>query len=69
MPIEVQTAETIPGNAPTDVKARPLNSQAVLVQWGPPEVPNGKITGYIVYYTNKALTDGQDKSDWNKVSF
>jgi receptor-type tyrosine-protein phosphatase F len=66
MPIEVQTAETVPGNAPTDVKARPLNSQAVLVQWGPPEIPNGKITGYIVYYTNKALTDEQDKTDWLK---
>uniref|UniRef100_A0A914NYC7 Fibronectin type-III domain-containing protein n=1 Tax=Panagrolaimus davidi TaxID=227884 RepID=A0A914NYC7_9BILA len=66
MPIEVQTAETVPGNSPTDVKARPLNSQAVLVQWGPPEIPNGKITGYTVYYTNKALTDEQDKTDWLK---
>uniref|UniRef100_A0AC34PW56 Uncharacterized protein n=1 Tax=Panagrolaimus sp. JU765 TaxID=591449 RepID=A0AC34PW56_9BILA len=64
LPIEIQTAETLPANPPADVKARPLNSQSVIVQWSPPEVSNGRLISYRIFYTNKEAIDENDKQGW-----
>uniref|UniRef100_A0A7E4ZSH2 protein-tyrosine-phosphatase n=1 Tax=Panagrellus redivivus TaxID=6233 RepID=A0A7E4ZSH2_PANRE len=69
LPVESQTAESLPISPPAEVKARPLNSQAVLVQWSPPNNPNGRIIGYEVYFTNKPLSDEADKTGWQKKDF
>ena len=36
---------------PRNLNARPLSSTTIVVQWDPPEEPNGAVTGYKVYYT------------------
>ena len=34
---------TAPGSPPRDVRARPVSSSTVVVQWNEPEIPNGVI--------------------------
>ena len=43
-----------PAGPPVNVRVEDANSYSVLVQWLPPEVPNGIITHYSIYinYTN-----------------
>lgn len=43
-PKEAQTAESEPSSPPTKVQARSLNRDSIVVQWAPPEQPNGRIT-------------------------
>ncbi|XP_037790412.1 tyrosine-protein phosphatase Lar-like [Penaeus monodon] len=56
-PVTVSTGETVnggnsnPGSAPRNVHVRPLSSSTMVIQWDEPEVPNGQITGYKLYYT------------------
>ncbi|XP_064626984.1 tyrosine-protein phosphatase Lar-like isoform X3 [Lineus longissimus] len=50
-PTEVTTGEMPPGSPPQNVRARPLSSSTVLVQWNEPDIPNGVIRGYKVFYT------------------
>ncbi|XP_066985469.1 tyrosine-protein phosphatase Lar isoform X3 [Macrobrachium rosenbergii] len=56
-PVLVTTGETVngantkPGSAPRNVHVRPLSSSTMVIQWDEPEVPNGQITGYKLYYT------------------
>ncbi|XP_070563070.1 LOW QUALITY PROTEIN: receptor-type tyrosine-protein phosphatase delta-like [Ptychodera flava] len=45
------TGELVPQTAPRDVQARPLSSSTILIQWLQPEIPNGQIRSYRVYYT------------------
>ncbi|WAR22990.1 LAR-like protein [Mya arenaria] len=40
-----------PGSAPRNVKARPHSPQTILIDWEEPEIPNGVIQGYKVFYT------------------
>ncbi|XP_059489517.1 tyrosine-protein phosphatase Lar-like isoform X2 [Neocloeon triangulifer] len=52
-----ETAETSmggnkPGSAPWNILPRPLSSSTMVVQWDEPEMPNGQVTGYKVYYTS-----------------
>ncbi|XP_071800264.1 receptor-type tyrosine-protein phosphatase F-like isoform X1 [Asterias amurensis] len=57
----VTTAELAPSTAPKEVRASPLSSSTIVVQWEPPERPNGVIRGYNIYYSN---TPNQDLSSW-----
>ena len=43
-----------PASPPVNVRVENASSYSVLVQWLPPEVPNGIITHYVIYinYTN-----------------
>ncbi|XP_072021945.1 receptor-type tyrosine-protein phosphatase F-like isoform X2 [Amphiura filiformis] len=61
----ITTGETAPGSAPRDVRASPLSSSTILIQWEPPDVPNGIVTGYNVYYT---MNPGADLSSWFKYT-
>ncbi|KAG5851189.1 hypothetical protein ANANG_G00090410 [Anguilla anguilla] len=49
--VDARTAEQAPSSPPLHVQARMLSSSTMLVQWEPPEEPNGQIRGYRVYYT------------------
>ncbi|MCJ8743458.1 hypothetical protein PDJAM_G00094200 [Pangasius djambal] len=49
--VETRTSEQAPSSPPLHVQARMLSSRAMLVQWEPPEEPNGQIRGYRIYYT------------------
>ncbi|XP_077297678.1 tyrosine-protein phosphatase Lar isoform X3 [Arctopsyche grandis] len=40
-----------PGTAPRNVQVRPLSSSTMVIQWDEPELPNGQVTGYKVYFT------------------
>ncbi|XP_060552122.1 tyrosine-protein phosphatase Lar-like isoform X4 [Ruditapes philippinarum] len=49
--IEVVTGELAPGSAPRNVRARPHSLQTIRIDWDEPEIPNGIIQGYKVFYT------------------
>ncbi|XP_047444202.1 protein tyrosine phosphatase receptor type Fa isoform X16 [Mugil cephalus] len=49
--VETRTSEQAPSSPPLHVQARMLSSSTMLVQWEPPEEPNGQIRGYRVYYS------------------
>ncbi|XP_035277756.1 receptor-type tyrosine-protein phosphatase F isoform X15 [Anguilla anguilla] len=49
--VEARTGEQAPSSPPLHVQARMLSGSTMLVQWEPPEEPNGQIRGYRVYYT------------------
>ncbi|XP_047662497.1 receptor-type tyrosine-protein phosphatase F isoform X6 [Tachysurus fulvidraco] len=49
--VETRTSEQAPSSPPLHVQARMLSSSTMLVQWEPPEEPNGQIRGYRIYYT------------------
>ncbi|XP_062337982.1 receptor-type tyrosine-protein phosphatase F isoform X4 [Osmerus eperlanus] len=51
-PVETRTGEQAPSSPPLAVQARMLSASTMLVQWEPPEEPNGQIRGYRVYYTS-----------------
>ncbi|XP_026112410.1 receptor-type tyrosine-protein phosphatase F-like isoform X7 [Carassius auratus] len=50
--VETRTSEQAPSSPPLRVQARMLSATTMLVQWEPPEEPNGQIRGYRVYYTS-----------------
>ncbi|XP_029473569.1 receptor-type tyrosine-protein phosphatase F isoform X2 [Rhinatrema bivittatum] len=52
--VEAQTGEQAPSSPPLKVQARMLSASTMLVQWEPPEEPNGQVRGYRVYYTTDA---------------
>uniref|UniRef100_A0AAR2JPP9 Receptor-type tyrosine-protein phosphatase F n=1 Tax=Pygocentrus nattereri TaxID=42514 RepID=A0AAR2JPP9_PYGNA len=62
-PVETRTGEQAPSSPPLSVQARMLSASTMLVQWEPPEEPNGQIRGYRIYYTTDP--DGQ-LSAWHK---
>lgn len=49
--VDTRTSEQAPSSPPLRVQARMLSATTMLVQWEPPEEPNGQIRGYRVYYT------------------
>ncbi|XP_030631212.1 receptor-type tyrosine-protein phosphatase F [Chanos chanos] len=51
-PVETRTGEQAPSSPPLRVQARMLSASTMLVQWEPPEEPNGQIRGYRIYYTS-----------------
>ncbi|KAM8850954.1 receptor-type tyrosine-protein phosphatase F isoform 3-T4 [Spinachia spinachia] len=51
-PVETRTGEQAPSSAPLHVQARMLSASTMLVQWEPPDEPNGQIRGYRVYYSS-----------------
>ncbi|KAM6948915.1 receptor-type tyrosine-protein phosphatase F [Aplochiton taeniatus] len=51
-PVETRTGEQAPSSPPLAVQARMLSASTMLVQWEPPEEPNGQIRGYRVYYSS-----------------
>nr|XP_040039422.1 protein tyrosine phosphatase receptor type Fa isoform X7 [Gasterosteus aculeatus aculeatus] len=61
--VDTRTSEQAPSSAPLHVQARMLSSSTMLVQWEPPEEPNGQIRGYRVYYSSDP---GSPISSWQK---
>ncbi|XP_072540061.1 protein tyrosine phosphatase receptor type Fa isoform X9 [Salminus brasiliensis] len=61
--VETRTSEQAPSSPPLSVQARMLSATTMLVQWEPPEEPNGHIRGYRVYYTSELHTP---LSTWHK---
>ncbi|CAL8279308.1 unnamed protein product [Lota lota] len=51
-PVETRTGEQAPSSPPLHVQARMLSASTMLVQWEPPEEPNGQVRGYRVYYSS-----------------
>ncbi|XP_045079207.1 receptor-type tyrosine-protein phosphatase F isoform X1 [Coregonus clupeaformis] len=49
-PVETRMGEQAPSSPPLNVKVRKLSISNIMVQWEPPEKPNGQIMGYRVYY-------------------
>ena len=41
--------DAVPGSAPLNVRARPVKSDTVAVQWDEPKIPNGMIRVSSVY--------------------
>ncbi|XP_019900115.2 receptor-type tyrosine-protein phosphatase F isoform X19 [Esox lucius] len=62
-PVETRTGEQAPSSPPLAVQVRMLSASTMLVQWEPPEEPNGQIRGYRVYYSSDA---GAPLSAWHK---
>ncbi|XP_031733679.1 protein tyrosine phosphatase receptor type Fa isoform X11 [Anarrhichthys ocellatus] len=50
--VDTRTSEQAPSSPPLHIQARMLSSSTMLVQWKPPEEPNGQIRGYRVYYSS-----------------
>ncbi|RWS18298.1 tyrosine-protein phosphatase Lar-like protein, partial [Leptotrombidium deliense] len=51
--------------SPRNVQARPLSSSTIVIQWDPPEEPNGEVTSYQVYYTinpSEAITQWKSQN-------
>lgn len=61
--VEARTSEQAPSSPPLHVQARMLSSSTMLVQWEPPEEPNGQIRGYRIYYSTE---DRAQLSAWHK---
>ncbi|XP_051277011.1 receptor-type tyrosine-protein phosphatase F isoform X3 [Dicentrarchus labrax] len=51
-PVEVHTGEQAPSSPPQHIRLRMLSARTMLVQWEPPEEPNGQIRGYRIYYSS-----------------
>ncbi|XP_074122276.1 receptor-type tyrosine-protein phosphatase F isoform X7 [Sminthopsis crassicaudata] len=61
--VTARTGEQAPSSPPLRVQARMLSASTMLVQWEPPDEPNGLVRGYRVYYTPDALLP---LSSWHK---
>ncbi|XP_035508671.1 protein tyrosine phosphatase receptor type Fa [Morone saxatilis] len=61
--VDTRTSEQAPSSPPLHVQARMLSSSTMLIQWEPPEEPNGQIRGYRVYYSSEHETP---LSAWQK---
>ncbi|XP_056671273.1 receptor-type tyrosine-protein phosphatase F isoform X8 [Monodelphis domestica] len=53
--VTARTGEQAPSSPPLRVQARMLSASTMLVQWEPPDEPNGLVRGYRVYYSPDAL--------------
>uniref|UniRef100_A0A3Q2YI55 Receptor-type tyrosine-protein phosphatase F n=1 Tax=Hippocampus comes TaxID=109280 RepID=A0A3Q2YI55_HIPCM len=51
-PVATRTGEQAPSSPPLRVQARMLSATTMLVQWDPPEEPNGHIRGFRIYYSS-----------------
>ncbi|XP_037132910.1 receptor-type tyrosine-protein phosphatase F-like isoform X11 [Syngnathus acus] len=51
-PVSTRTGEQAPSSPPLRVQARMLSATTMLVQWDPPEEPNGHIRGFRIYYSS-----------------
>ncbi|GMT14634.1 hypothetical protein PFISCL1PPCAC_5931, partial [Pristionchus fissidentatus] len=60
-PREAQTDEDSPAGPPLKVQVKAYQSSGFIVQWNPPDVPNGYITNYLIYYTMEDLKMPLDK--------
>lgn len=49
--VDTRTSEQAPSSPPLHVRARMLDPSTMLVQWEPPEEPNGQVRGYRVFYS------------------
>ncbi|XP_057697022.1 protein tyrosine phosphatase receptor type Fa isoform X3 [Corythoichthys intestinalis] len=49
--VDARTGERAPSSPPIRIRAYMLSSTGMLVQWEPPEEPNGQVQGYRLYYS------------------
>ncbi|KAG8440231.1 hypothetical protein GDO86_006130 [Hymenochirus boettgeri] len=56
------TFESVPSSPPKDVTvvSKEGKPRTIIVNWQPPSEANGKITGYIIYYSTDALAELHD---------
>ncbi|XP_062327048.1 neogenin 1a isoform X2 [Osmerus eperlanus] len=56
------TFETIPSSSPKDVTvvSKETKPRTIIVNWQPPSEANGKITGYIIYYSTDVNAEVHD---------
>lgn len=48
--LDTRTSEQAPSSPPLHIRAHMLDPDTMLVQWEPPEEPNGQIRGYRLFY-------------------
>ncbi|XP_056595859.1 neogenin isoform X2 [Triplophysa dalaica] len=62
MTAHATTLETIPSSAPKDVTviSKEGNPRIININWQPPTEANGKITGYIIYYSTDVNAEVHD---------
>ena len=51
-------------SAPQDIKITSSKPGFVCIEWSAPAIPNGKITSYIIQYSD---TPDIEDEEWNKV--
>ncbi|XP_016521996.1 receptor-type tyrosine-protein phosphatase F-like isoform X3 [Poecilia formosa] len=51
--VKIRTGEQAPSSPPLHVRARLLSSTTILVEWEPPEEPNGQLQGYRIFYSSE----------------
>lgn len=61
--VDTRTSEQVPSSPPLHIQARMLNADTMLVQWEPPEEPNGRIQGYRLFYSSDCAAP---LSSWHK---
>lgn len=49
--VDTRTSEQAPSSPPLHIRAHMLSADTLLVQWEPPEEPNGQIRGYRLFYS------------------
>lgn len=52
--VDTRTSEQAPSSPPRHIQARMVSPDTMLVQWEPPEEPNGQILGYRLFYRTEA---------------
>ena len=55
------TSHAVPEDFPSNLVLTNISSYAVLIEWSPPNIPNGVITAYTIYidYNNDMLEAGR----------
>uniref|UniRef100_H3DD53 Receptor-type tyrosine-protein phosphatase F n=1 Tax=Tetraodon nigroviridis TaxID=99883 RepID=H3DD53_TETNG len=56
--VDTRTSEQAPSSPPLHIRAHMLSADTLLVQWEPPEEPNGQIRGYRLFYSPEAAPLG-----------
>lgn len=61
--VDTRTSEQAPSSPPLHLRAHMLNPDTMLVEWEPPEEPNGQIRGYRLFYSSNPAAP---LSSWQK---
>ena len=51
----IYVSSSVPDGAPVGITVTNISSHALLIEWSPPDIPNGVITAYTIYinYNNR----------------
>ena len=45
----IYVSPSVPDGAPAGITVTNISSHALLIEWSPPDIPNGVITAYTIY--------------------